>query len=66
VVLLDLFHRENPEKNVTQFNYRADAPLFADNPFDVCGEPSSDGKTAKVWTENHKGNPTMTGTVEAS
>lgn len=65
-LLLDLYHREQPDKTVTQFNYRADAPLFADNSFDVCGEPSGDGNTAKVWSENHKGMPTMTGTVEAS
>ncbi len=64
VMLLDLFEREQPDKTVKQFNYRADAPLFADNPFDVCGEPSSNGNSAKVWTENHKGAPTMTGTVE--
>ncbi|MEX2451283.1 MAG: MaoC family dehydratase N-terminal domain-containing protein [Rhodospirillales bacterium] len=65
-LLLDLFQRETLAAAVTKFDYRADAPLYANHPFVLCGEPAGAGKPAKVWTENHKGVPTMTGAVEAA
>ena len=30
-------------------------PLFADQPFTLCGEPSDDGKRAKLWTMDATG-----------
>jgi 3-methylfumaryl-CoA hydratase len=30
-------------------------PMFADQPFTLCGEPSADGKSAKLWTIDHSG-----------
>jgi 3-methylfumaryl-CoA hydratase len=29
--------------------------MFADQPFTLCGEPSADGKSAKLWTIDHSG-----------
>jgi 3-methylfumaryl-CoA hydratase len=66
VLLVDLFQRQQPDKTVTRYNYRANAPLFADHDFSVCGEPAADGMSAKIWSENHLGEPTMVGQVEAN
>jgi 3-methylfumaryl-CoA hydratase len=41
-----------PLKAMASRNVR---PLFAGNEFVVCGEPSPDGSTAKMWVADHEG-----------
>lgn len=42
----------SPLISVSSRNVR---PLFVNRPFTVCGEPSADGKTAKLWVVNDEG-----------
>jgi len=41
-----------PPKTMASRNVR---PLFVNNPFTVCGEPSADGASAKLWVSDHEG-----------
>jgi 3-methylfumaryl-CoA hydratase len=41
-----------PLRSMASRNVR---PLFAGNEFVVCGEPSADGATAKLWVADHEG-----------
>jgi 3-methylfumaryl-CoA hydratase len=43
-------HAATPVKYVSARNVRA---MFANHPFTLCGEPSADGKTAKLWVMDH-------------
>ena len=39
-------------------------PLFVNRPFQVCGEPSPDNKTAKMWVVDQDGAPTLIADAE--
>jgi hydroxyacyl-ACP dehydratase HTD2-like protein with hotdog domain len=39
-------------------------PLFVNRPFQVCGEPSPDNKTAKLWVVDQDGAPTLIAEAE--
>ena len=45
-------HAATPIKYVAARNVRA---MFANHPFTLCGEPSADGKRAKLWVMDHTG-----------
>jgi len=39
-------------------------PMFANRPITICGEPSADGKSAKLWTQDDTGALSMSATAE--
>ncbi len=63
-MLVDLVRRQVPEARVKSFNFKAVRPTFDLNPFGLNGAPSADGKTVRVWGNDHEGWLTMQGTVE--
>jgi 3-methylfumaryl-CoA hydratase len=54
-LLLDLLRSRLPEATVVRYEFRAVRPLFDVGPFDVCGEPSADGHTVKLWAKDRDG-----------
>src|ERR687897_2445458 len=54
-LLLDLLRWQLPEATVTRYEFRAVRPLFDIHPFHVCGEPSPEGKTVRLWAKDHEG-----------
>lgn len=63
-MLLDLLRRELPTATVTGFQFKAMRPTFDLHPFRLNGQPSADGKTVRLWAEDHEGWLTMQGAVE--
>jgi 3-methylfumaryl-CoA hydratase len=58
-LLLDLLRRQLPSATVTRFEFKAVRPTFDIHPFSVHGQPSSDGKTVRLWGQDHEGWLTM-------
>ena len=54
-LLLDLLRWQLPDAVVRRYEFRAVRPLFDINPFEVCGEPSADGKSVHLWARDHEG-----------
>jgi 3-methylfumaryl-CoA hydratase len=54
-------HAKTPVKFVSSRNVR---PMFANRPISVCGEPSADGKSAKLWTQDDSGALSLSATAE--
>ena len=49
-------HASTPMRSMSSRNVR---PLFVNRPFTICGEPSADNKTAKLWVADQDGAPTL-------
>ena len=62
-LLTDLVRRHAPEGFIQRFEFRAVRPTFDLNPFFVNGTPSADGKSVKLWANDHDGWLTMQGSV---
>lgn len=58
-LLLDLLRRQLPSVIVKKFEFKAVRPTFDIHPFSVHGQPSSDGKTVRLWGRDHEGWLTM-------
>lgn len=58
-LLIDLLLRQMPEARLTEFSFRAVHPTFDTDAFYVNGQPSSDGKTVRLWASDHAGRLTM-------
>jgi len=56
-LLMDLVRRNAPEAEVASFRFKAVRPTFDLNPFKVNGR--RDGKTVKLWAQDHEGWLTM-------
>jgi 3-methylfumaryl-CoA hydratase len=54
-------HAKSPVRFMSSRNVR---PMFANRPISVCGEPSADGKSAKLWTQDDTGALTLSATAE--
>jgi 3-methylfumaryl-CoA hydratase len=54
-MLLDLVRSERPQEVVTEFEFRALAPVFETDQFSIHGQPSADGKTIKLWVRRGDG-----------
>lgn len=54
-------HASTPLTYISSRNVR---PLFVNRPFAVCGEPSPDNKTAKLWVVDQDGAPTLIAEAE--
>ena len=62
-LLLDLLRRQAPTAEVASFRFRAVRPTFDLDPFRVSGSPSADGKTVRLWAQDHEGWLTMDGSA---
>lgn len=60
-LMLDLVAEQGPKAAVAEFAFRAKAPVFADDPFTVCGAPTAEG--ADLWVENKAGGLAMAGSA---
>ncbi|MEO8545191.1 MAG: MaoC family dehydratase N-terminal domain-containing protein [Burkholderiaceae bacterium] len=58
-LLMDLLRREAPNADVASFRFKAVRPTFDLHPFQVNGQPSDDGKTIRLWAQDHEGWLTM-------
>jgi 3-methylfumaryl-CoA hydratase len=54
-------HAAGPIRSIASRNVR---PMFVDRPIAVCGEPSPDGKSAKLWTLDDTGALSLSGEAE--
>ena len=63
-LLVDLVRRHAPSAFIKRFNFKAVRPTFDLQPFRLNGQPSADGKTVKLWAEDHEGWLTMQATAE--
>ena len=62
-LLMDLLRRHLPDAQVSRFEFKAVRPIFDINSFSVHGQPSSDGKTVRLWGRDHEGWLTMDATA---
>jgi 3-methylfumaryl-CoA hydratase len=62
-LLADLVRRNAPDAQMLSFEFRAVRPTFDLHPFRVNGQPSADGKTVRLWAEDHEGYLTMNATA---
>ena len=66
-LLMDLLRRHLPDADVAEFRFRAVRPTFDGQPMRVNGQPQADvagqGKTIKLWAQDHEGWLTMDATV---
>ena len=62
-LLVDLVRRHVPAAHFLTFDFRAVRPTFDLYPFRINGQPSDDGKTVRLWSEDHKGFLTMQATA---
>ncbi|MES2714242.1 MAG: MaoC family dehydratase N-terminal domain-containing protein [Pseudomonadota bacterium] len=58
-LLMDLLRREMPGADVAEFRFKAVRPTFDGVPMRVNGQPQADGKTIKLWAQDHAGWLTM-------
>ncbi|NMO18400.1 acyl-CoA dehydrogenase [Pyxidicoccus fallax] len=58
-LLLDLIRRNAPGADVATFQFKAVRPTFDLHPFRVNGQPQDDGRTLKLWANDHEGWLTM-------
>lgn len=63
-LLVDLVRRQAPGAFIKSFNFKAVRPTFDLHPFRLNGQPSLEGKTVKLWSEDHEGWLTMQATAE--
>ena len=62
-LLLDLLRRQMPGADVASFRFKAVRPSFDGHPVKVNGAPGADGKTVKLWAQDHDGWLTMHATA---
>jgi len=58
-LLMDLVRREMPSAEVAGFSFKAVRPTFDLHAFKVNGAPQADGKTVRLWAQDHDGWLTM-------
>ncbi len=58
-LLLDLLRRNAPTADVAAFSFRAVRPTFDLQPFRVSGAPQADGRSIRLWAQDHEGWLTM-------
>lgn len=62
-LLMDLLRRQMPGAEVASFRFKAVRPTFDLHPFSVNGQPSADGRSVRLWGEDHEGWLTMDATA---
>ena len=63
-LLVDLVRRQQPGARFKRFAFKAVRPTFDLNPFAVNGRPEADGKTVRLWANDHEGWLTLQATAE--
>lgn len=58
-LLMDLVRRQMPGAEVASFSFKAVRPTFDLHAFKVNGAPQADGKTVRLWAQDHEGWLTM-------
>jgi 3-methylfumaryl-CoA hydratase len=58
-LLLDLLRRQMPDADVAAFRFKAVRPTYDLHAFCVNGQLQPDGKTVKLWAQDHEGWLTM-------
>jgi 3-methylfumaryl-CoA hydratase len=58
-LLMDLVRRNAPDADAAAFRFKAVRPTFDLNPFRVNGRLEEDGKTIKLWAQDHEAWLTM-------
>ena len=58
-LLMDLLRRHASDAQVSRFEFKAVRPTFDLHPFRLNGQPSADGKTVRLWAQDHEGWLTM-------
>jgi 3-methylfumaryl-CoA hydratase len=58
-LLMDLVRRHAPGADVASFRFKAVRPIFDLHPFRVNGKLEDDGRTIKLWAQDHEGWLTM-------
>lgn len=61
LLLLEAARAAAPDRKITAFAFRAERPLFAPEPFSVCGR--FEGEGAALWAENAEGHRAMSAEV---
>ncbi len=62
-LLIDLVRKHMPAASVATFRFRAIRPTFDLDPFQVHGAVDTDGRTVRLWAEDHEGWLTMDATA---
>lgn len=63
-LLVDLVRANAPGAFLKSFSFKAVRPTFDLHPFTLHGQPSEDGKTIRLWAQDHEGWLTMQATAE--
>jgi 3-methylfumaryl-CoA hydratase len=63
-LLLDLLRRNAPSAFIKRFEFKAVRPTFDIHPFSLKGQPGADGRTVRLWSEDHEGWLTMQARAE--
>jgi 3-methylfumaryl-CoA hydratase len=59
-LMLDLLRDADPGATVAAYEFRAIRPTFDTAPFEVCGQPSGDGREVQLWVQDLDGALAMT------
>ena len=62
-LLMDLVRCQAPDAFVQSFQFKMVRPTFDLHPFQLNAQPSADGKTIRVWANDHEGWLTMQGSI---
>ncbi|MNT89312.1 hypothetical protein D3C72_2300210 [compost metagenome] len=60
---MDQIRRHLPGADVASFSFKAVRPTFDLHPFRINGASQADGKTVRLWAQDHEGWLTMQGTA---
>ena len=63
-LLVDLVRRQAPAAVLKSFSFKALRPTFDLHPFQLNGQPSDDGKSVRLWAQDHEGWLTMQASAE--
>jgi 3-methylfumaryl-CoA hydratase len=58
-LLMDLLRQHAPAADVAGFRFKAVRPTFDLQPFRIHGQPGPDGRSIRLWAEDHEGWLTM-------
>jgi 3-methylfumaryl-CoA hydratase len=58
-LLMDLLRRQAPDAALAGFRFKAVRPTFDLHPFRVNGQPAADGRSVRLWAQDHEGWLTM-------
>jgi len=63
-LMMDMCVRENPDRDLRKFSYRAIAPVFDTASFTVNGKPDETGVSAALWIAKEDGELAMKADAE--